>query len=142
MDNNILSFLGLMHKAGSLALGGENAYDAARTHRARLLVLAEDCGPNTAAQIRSAARQAEAPIARLPCTKAALGGALGQRECAALAVTDTGFALSLCRKCGWPAQAEQLEARLAREKKRKQKKIDRTAAKRAGTDTRKGGNNL
>ena len=51
MDNNILSFLGLMHKAGSLALGGENAYDAARTHRARLLVLAEDCGPNTAAQI-------------------------------------------------------------------------------------------
>ena len=45
MDNNILSFLGLMHKAGSLALGGENAYDAARTHRARLLVLAEDCGP-------------------------------------------------------------------------------------------------
>ena len=42
MDNNILSFLGLMHKAGSLALGGENAYDAARTHRARLLVRLPD----------------------------------------------------------------------------------------------------
>ena len=35
--------------------------------------------------------------------------------------------------------AQALEARLAREKKRKQKKTDRAAARKAGSDTRKGG---
>lgn len=139
MENNVLSFIGLMKKAGSLAVGGENAYDAARTHQARLLVLASDCGPNTAGQAKAAASQFNVQQIRLAATKAELGFAVGQRECAALAVTDTGFALSLCQKCGQPEAAAALEERLAREKRRKQKKIDRSAAKGPGLDRSKGG---
>ena len=45
-DNN-LAFIGLMKRAGSLAVGGESAYDAAREGRARLIAAAKDCGPNT-----------------------------------------------------------------------------------------------
>ena len=47
MDNNILAFIGLMKRAGCLAAGGENVYDAAREGRARLILAAADCGPNT-----------------------------------------------------------------------------------------------
>ena len=119
MDNNILAFIGLMKRAGCLAAGGENVYDAAREGRARLILAAADCGPNTVSQAKAAA--------------------LGMSQCAALAVTDTGFALSLCQKCGLDQAAQALEARLAREKKRKQKKTDRAAARKAGSDTRKGG---
>ncbi len=139
MENNVLSFIGLMKKAGSLAVGGENAYDAARNHLARLLVLASDCGPNTMGQAKAAAGQFGVQQIRLELTKAELGMAVGQRECAALAVTDTGFALALCQKCGQAEAAAALEERQAREKRRKQKKIDRSAAKGAGHDRSKGG---
>lgn len=140
MDNNTLAFIGLMKRAGCLAAGGEAAYDAAREGRARLILTAADCGPNTARQAKAAAGQCRAALARLDCTKEQLGGALGLGQCAALAVTDTGFALALCQKCGLDQAAQELEARLAREKKRKQKKTDRAAARKAGSDRRKGGN--
>ena len=139
MDNNILAFIGLMKRAGCLAAGGENVYDAAREGRARLILAAADCGPNTVSQAKAAANQCQAALVRLDCGKEQLGAALGMSQCAALAVTDTGFALSLCQKCGLDQAAQALEARLTREKKRKQKKTDRAAARKAGSDTRKGG---
>ena len=131
--------IGLMKKAGSLAIGGENAYDAARTHKARLMVLAQNAGDNTMGQAQAVAKQYQVPHITLPCSKEELGGALGMRECAAFAVTDTGFALSLCRKCQMEETAQALSERLAREKKRKQKKIDRAQGKGAGSHRRKGG---
>ena len=139
MDNNILAFIGLMKRAGCLAAGGENVYDAAREGRARLILAAADCGPNTVSQAKAAANQCQAALVRLDCGKEQLGAALGMSQCADLAVTDTGFALSLCQKCGLDQAAQALEARLTREKKRKQKKTDRAAARKAGSDTRKGG---
>ena len=114
MENNLLAFIGLMKKAGSLAIGGENAYDAARTHKARLMVLAQNAGDNTMGQAQAVAKQYQVPHITLPCSKEELGGALGMRECAAFAVTDTGFALSLCRKCQMEETAQALSERLAR----------------------------
>lgn len=139
MDNNILAFIGLMKRADCLAAGGENAYDAAREGRARLILSAADCGPNTTNQAKAAANQCKAALIRLDWGKKELGAALGMGECAVLAVTDTGFALALCQKCGLDQAAGALEARLTREKKRKQKKTDRASARKAGSDTRKGG---
>ena len=138
-DNN-LAFIGLMKRAGSLAAGGESAYDAAREGRARLIAAAKDCGPNTSNQAKGAAAQCQAPLVFLPWGKEELGAVLGMGQCAVLAVTDTGFALALCQKCGLDQAAQGLESRLAREKRRKQKKTDRAAARKAGSDTRKGGN--
>ena len=67
--------------------------------------------------------EGDIPVLTLPYTKQQLGQALGQGECAAMAVTDTGFARSLCEKLGQARLAEQMQARLIREKRRRQKKI-------------------
>lgn len=123
MQESVLGFFGLMRRAGALAVGAEDAYDLAREGKARLLLLTEDAAKNTADGIRNAQGEHDIPLLRLNCTKAALGKALGVRECAAAAVLDTGFALALCKKLALPELLPALEARLAREKKRKQKKL-------------------
>ena len=122
MSEQILGFLGLMRRAGALAVGAEDAFDAARENKARLLAAASDA---------AAQRETPAPILTLPCTKRELGGALGVRECAALAVLDTGFALALCRKLERSDLAPPLEERLQREKKRKAKKEAKKELKKA-----------
>ena len=131
MSEQILGFLGLMRRAGALAVGAEDAFDAARENKARVLVTASDAAKNTLDAMHNAAAQREEPlpILRLPCTKKELGGALGVRECAALAVLDTGFALALCKKLEQAELIASLEQRLAREKKRKAKKEARKEAK-------------
>ena len=131
MSEQVLGFLGLMRRAGALAVGAEDVFDAARDNKARVLVTASDAAKNTLDAMHNAAAQREEPIAilRLPCTKKELGTALGVRECAALAVLDTGFALALCKKLEQAELIASLEQRLAREKKRKAKKEARKEAK-------------
>ena len=131
MSEQILGFMGLMRRAGALAVGAEDAFDAARENKARVLVTASDAAKNTVDAMHNAAAQREEPlpILRLPCTKKELGSALGVRECAALAVLDTGFALALCKKLEQAELIASLEQRLAREKKRKAKKEARKEAK-------------
>ena len=131
MTEQVLGFLGLMRRAGALAVGAEDVFDAARDNKARVLVTASDAAKNTLDAMHNAAAQREEPIAilRLPCTKKELGTALGVRECAALAVLDTGFALALCKKLEQAELIASLEQRLAREKKRKAKKESRKEAK-------------
>lgn len=125
MNDSIFGFLGLMRRAGALAVGAEEAFDMARESKARLLCVAADAAANTVSAMHNAAAQRETPIPLvvLDCTKRQLGAALGTGECAALAVLDTGFALSLCQKLPLPEQLPALEARLAREKKRRAKKL-------------------
>ncbi len=131
MSEQVLGFLGLMRRAGALAVGAEDVFDAARDNKARVLVTASDAAKNTLDAMHNAAAQREEPISilRLPCTKKELGTALGVRECAALAVLDTGFALALCKKLEQAELIASLEQRLAREKKRKAKKEARKEAK-------------
>ena len=124
MTEQVLGFLGLMRRAGALAVGAEDAFDAARENKARVLLMAGDVAKNTVSAMHNAAAQKEAgiPLVKLDCTKRELGSALGVRECAALAVLDTGFALALCKKLEQTDLIADLEARLEREKKRKAKK--------------------
>ena len=96
MTEETLGFLGLMRRAGALALGAEDAFDAAREHRARLICLAQDAGKNTRDGLFNALEEGKSALLTLPASKGELGRALGVGECAALAVLDTGFALALC----------------------------------------------
>ena len=125
MTEETLGFLGLMRRAGALALGAEDAFDAAREHRARLICLAQDAGKNTRAGLFNALEEGKSALLTLPASKGELGRALGVGECAALAVLDTGFALALCKKLGEESLSAQLSERLDREKKRKIKKETR-----------------
>ncbi len=131
MNEQVLGFLGLMRRAGALAVGAEDAFDMARENKARMLAIASDVAENTVSAMKNAAAQREEgiPLIKLDCTKRELGHVLGVKECAALAVLDTGFALALCQKMELTQLIPKMEERLAREKKRKAKKI----AKKEGT---------
>ena len=74
MSEQVLGFLGLMRRAGALAVGAEDVFDAARDNKARVLVTASDAAKNTLDAMHNAAAQREEPIAilRLPCTKVCL----------------------------------------------------------------------
>ncbi len=117
MDNNILTFIGLMRRAGALQLGADAVFDACRQGRARLVVTASDAAGNTARAAWAAAEEAGTPHIALAHTKADLGRALGRGDCAVLAITDTGFARALCQKTGQTGPMETLERRLRRERK-------------------------
>ena len=79
--DSILSFLGLIYRAGRLAVGEEPVGAAARAHKAYLLLLASDAADNTA-----------------PWTRQELGGAVGRTACAMMAVSDVGSAAALAEK--------------------------------------------
>ena len=127
--DNILSFLGLMKKARALAIGAESAVLMTELGTVRLLVLPKDAAKNSASSVKRASEEWEVPLLELEAEKSQLGEALGQKECAALGITDTGFALALCQKVQNTELAEQLTLRLEREKKRMAKKTAAVAAR-------------
>ena len=141
--DNVLLFLGLMRRAQALAIGAEDSCSAARAGRARLLLIASDAAKNTGDGMENARAGHGMPLLHLSYTKAELGAALGRKECAALAVIDSGFAKALCEKLGMADEATALSAQLPRAERRKEKKkagayplpgaMGRIIAKRAGT---------
>lgn len=130
-----LSFIGLMKKAGALAVGAENAVESCLGGRGKLIITASDIADNTASWLSETAMRKEIPIVAIGWDKALLGGALGVGECACAAVCDTGFAISLCGRLGLREQEEVLRLRQEREKRRKAKKL----AGKSGADTPKRG---
>lgn len=116
--DNLLTFLGLMRRAGKLTAGAEASFDECRAGRARVIALAADAAPNTGAQAAFAAQEYQVPLVRLPFEKADVGQALGLRDCAVFTVCDTGFAIALCRRTGQTGPLEALERRLRREQKK------------------------
>lgn len=117
--DNILTFIGLMRRAGALELGADATFDACRRGRARLVVTAADAAGNTVRAARAAAEEMDTPHIELARTKEELGHALGRGECAVFAITDTGLARALCQKTGQAGPIETLESRLRREKRSK-----------------------
>ena len=80
------NYLGLMRKAGRIALGEHDAGAAARAGRACLLLLAQDASDNARKRAEGFAHAAQAPLLRLPYTKQTLSERLGKT------VTDPGLA--------------------------------------------------
>ncbi|MBR5390409.1 MAG: hypothetical protein IK141_03785 [Clostridia bacterium] len=139
MNDAVLGFLGLIRRAGAMAMGAEDAYDAARLGKARLLAVAKDASANTLHGMQNARGEREILLLPLDESKGRLGDALGVKECAAFAVLDTGFALSLCEKLGEDEAAGVLRVRLEREKKRKDKKLRKKEAPAPSKGAGKGG---
>lgn len=124
MDNNeLLTFVGLMRRAGHLAVGADDVAESCLKGRARLVLLPKDASANTVKWMESASEHKEVPILRPGFTKQELGEALGVGSCAAAAVCDTGFAIALSKKLEMADLTAQLEQKLAREKRRKAKKL-------------------
>lgn len=96
--NKILNFLGLMKKAGKLVIGDEACYDAVRSGKAKLILIASDASPNTLNRAKGYAGETKGGHIILPVTKSELGQIFGRESCALLAVCDTKFAKALTEK--------------------------------------------
>lgn len=97
MDST-LSFLGLIYRAGRLAVGEEPVGAAARAHKAYLLLLASDAADNTIRRADHLCQGGKTVRLTAPWTRQELGGAVGRTACAMMAVSDIGFAAALAEK--------------------------------------------
>ena len=138
MDDELLGLLGLCKKAGKLALGEDDAAEAAFAHKARLTLIASDAAGNTAEKALRAAEEGNSPCFRVELTKAQLGQAVGRAQCAVLAVTDVGLAAAAMKKLSatdpqrYGEISEKLEHKAAKTVRRRREKQKRLKAERAG----------
>ena len=97
MENKILGLLGLMRKASALAIGEDNAEDAVRSGRAKLILLPSDAPDKRIEKTERMLSGKKTLSAVLPYENTELADALGIGSCSILAVTDLGFAESLLK---------------------------------------------
>ena len=141
--DSIAPFLGLVLRAGRLAVGEEPVGTACRTHKARLLLLASDAADNTIRRALQFSQAGTIPCLTLSLNKEALGACLGRASCAMLAITDAGFAAGLAEKLAKedPEQYGQVQTLLSQKAariKRRQKETRREKAAAArGSQVRK-----
>ena len=86
-----LQFLGLIKKAGLLAVGGDAAAVAARTGKARLVVLASDASESARRRAAYMSKISRAPCITVPFTKFELGNVTGRGSPGTVAVLDAGL---------------------------------------------------
>ena len=96
--DEILGYLGLAKRAGSLEYGEQTVSGAMLEKRAKLLILAQDASENTRGRAVHYAEETETVYITVPYTKSQLGEAIGKTSCAVLAVTDFGLAAAALRK--------------------------------------------
>ena len=97
MREKTLLLLGLMRRAGAIAVGEDNTGDAAKSGKTRLLLLASDASPNARKRAEGFARGHSFPTVELPFDKEELSAHVGVGGCSMAAVTDMGFADALMR---------------------------------------------
>ncbi len=95
---DILSLVGLAKKAGKLEVGEEPVGAVCRARKAHLVLLASDAASNTARRAAHFGQAGKTLWITLPCSKSALGAAVGHTSCAMAAVTDAGFAAAIAQK--------------------------------------------
>lgn len=91
--DRFLTLLGLARRAGKLAMGETQVYEALQDGTARCVLVAEDAAPNTRDKLKTKA--GAVPLQSIPYSKGDVGQALGRTTCAIVAVTEDGFAKSL-----------------------------------------------
>jgi ribosomal protein L7Ae-like RNA K-turn-binding protein len=92
--NKVLSYLGLAQRAGKIVSGEFSTEKAIKSHKAFLVIVAEDASDNTKKSFSDAAAFYNIPLV-IYGTKDELGGATGKRFRASLAVMDEGFAKAI-----------------------------------------------
>ena len=94
--DNIPNLLGLVHRAGKLAIGEEPVAALCRDHKAYLLLLAQDAAENSVRRAQLYAQSSENNLCvTIPLTKDELGRGLGRNSCAMVAIGDMGFAAAV-----------------------------------------------
>jgi len=90
-DHN-LQLLGIMNKAGLLAIGGDAAGAAARAGKATLVISASDASENALRRAQYFTKTSNAAYIVVPYTKFELGHVTGRGSPGTVAVLDVGLA--------------------------------------------------
>ena len=126
MTDNILSMLGLAHKAGKVEIGEEPVGSAARAKKARVIFVADDAAPSTKRRAKSFAETGSCILLPMAAEKDDMGRVLGRTSCAMCAVTEIGFACAIVKKLAaiepekYRAAADALEIKAKRAAQRRQ----------------------
>lgn len=91
MTDRLLSLLGLCRRAGKIVLGNDPVIDSINGKKAKLVIVAEDCSPNTAKNVLRTAHQNNVRTQIAPYSKEDISLAVGKYT-AVLAICDDGFA--------------------------------------------------
>lgn len=94
--DSFLSFLSLCKKAGKAVCGANGTYQAAKAHKAKLLIVATDASDNTKKDAKNIAQAKDVHLIE-GYTKLQLGHVTGGGETAMIAITDSGFANQLIK---------------------------------------------
>ena len=97
MRDKVLKLLGLMRKANAIAIGETNTGAAARSGKAKLLLIAADASDNARRRAEGFAAGRGLETVLLPFTKAEISANVGVSGCSMAAVLDTGFAGALMK---------------------------------------------
>lgn len=95
--DDVLRTMGLAQRAGRLVSGEFMTENAVKSHKAYLVMIAEDVSDNTRKKFRNMCEFHRVPL-REYATKEELGHSLGKEFRASLAVTDEGFAQAILKK--------------------------------------------
>ena len=91
MKNNYLHTLGLAHRAGKCSAGEDTVIKAIQTKKAKLVLLANDIGPQTRKKIIDKCKTYEIPTITVD-DRETLGHSIGKSKRVAIAILDFGFA--------------------------------------------------
>ena len=133
MADKALGLLGLMRRAGAIEIGVDNASDALRAGRAKILLLSCDAADNARRKLEHLSVGRRALTIPLSYTREELADCLGVSGCSAAAVTDIGFANALMKEL---AAAD--PARYAEAAQEIAKRCEKTARRKKETAARKG----
>lgn len=91
MKNNYLNMIGLAHRAGKCSLGEETIVKDIQRKRAKLVLLANDIGPQTRKKLTDKCKTFEIPYVIVD-DRITLSHAIGKSQRVAVAILDEGFA--------------------------------------------------
>jgi ribosomal protein L7Ae-like RNA K-turn-binding protein len=136
MTEKMLGLLGLMRRAGAVAIGEDQCADAIRAGKGKLLILAEDASEHARRKMESLSSGRNIETAALDASRETLGAALGLGSCAVAVITDLGFAEAFARllSAQWPERfadmAQRVQSRKEKAQRRKTEKGTKQEARR------------
>ena len=128
---DFLRLLGLAKRASKAELGEDGVSSAVLSGKARVIFLASDAAESTTRRVSYMTEESHAVVVSVPFTKAELGGSCGRGNCAMMAITETGLALSAVQKLSlvspgtYDDALQKLQAKDARIRSRRGKKRTR-----------------
>ena len=138
MEDKALGLLGLMRRARAVEPGTDNACDAVRDGKAKLLILSADINDNARRKAENVSNGRRVLVQSVHYTRAELASAFGMADCSMAAVTDIGFANALAKILAakdaerYGALSAELEKRNEKAVRRKREKTQRADSKRNG----------